>query len=305
MDDDVVVRALGALVPGGVSAGELVRGGRALRWVEAGSGGPPIVLVAAGGTPALTWAPVLPALAEKGRVVAYDRAGIGMSDPATPLTLESAVEDLATLLSRLGGGPCVLVGNSWGGQLAQLVAWQAPELVAGLVLVDPAHEEFEPWLGRVLDGAFVQVFALRMVLGLAEGALRKQAEDDAGRATDDPRARELLVDAGLACCASRAHIRTVRAETRLITANGPEIRRRRAGGRLPDVPLTVLSATQGLPKGMRARWTALQAATAEAARRGRHEEVPDAGHYVHRFRPDVVTRAIQDVGDLARRDLSA
>jgi pimeloyl-ACP methyl ester carboxylesterase len=301
---DVTVEALGALVPDGVRRGELARdAGRTLRWVEAGAGGPTVVLDAAGGTPALTWAPVLPALAEHTRVVAYDRAGIGASDPvASPLTVRSQVEDLTALLAEVAGdAPCVLVGNSWGGQLAQLAAWEAPERVAGLVLLDPAHEEFEPWVGRVIEAAFVRFFALRLALGLADGALRGMAEENARCATGDPRSRELLVEAELACCARREHPRAVRAESRMITAHASAIRRLRAAAPPSSVPVTVLSATTGMPKGLRARATALHAEVAAGAPHGRHTEVPGAGHYVHRSRPEVVTEAVLDVAGLARQ----
>ncbi len=57
-----------------------------------------------------------------------------------------------------------------------------------------------------------------MTLGLADRALRRQAEDNAGRATEDPRIRKLLVEAESACCAHSGHVRTVRAESRMITA---------------------------------------------------------------------------------------
>ncbi|WP_234376643.1 alpha/beta fold hydrolase [Streptomyces sp. CB01201] len=67
--------------------------------VEAGSGGPAVVLDAASGTPALTWTPILPVLARHTRVIAYDRAGLGVSDPAAPLTIDSRIDDLAALVS--------------------------------------------------------------------------------------------------------------------------------------------------------------------------------------------------------------
>jgi pimeloyl-ACP methyl ester carboxylesterase len=120
-----------------------------LRWVEGGSGGPAVVFDAALGEPgSLAWAGVLPAVAEHTRVIAYDRAGVGASDPVSPLTVEGEVADLAALVSQAGQGRCVLAGHSWGGLLAQLVAFSHPDLVAGLVLVDPADEEISaavPW----------------------------------------------------------------------------------------------------------------------------------------------------------------
>jgi hypothetical protein len=51
MMDDLVVRVLSRLVDGGVRRGELGRDGRALRWAEAGSGVPAVVLDAALGEP--------------------------------------------------------------------------------------------------------------------------------------------------------------------------------------------------------------------------------------------------------------
>jgi pimeloyl-ACP methyl ester carboxylesterase len=48
------------------------------------------------------------------------------------------VGDLVAVLEAVG--PCVLVGHSWGGLLAQLAAWERPDLITGLVLIDPSHE---------------------------------------------------------------------------------------------------------------------------------------------------------------------
>ncbi|MER5618677.1 alpha/beta hydrolase [Streptomyces sp. NPDC002215] len=221
-----------------------------------------MVLDAASGTPALTWAPLMPALAGHVRVIAYDRAGLGMSDPAPLLTAGSAVADLIALLTEAGRGPCILVGNSWGGQLAQQVAWTAPELVSGLVLVDPAHEEFEPLIGRVAEEAFMRLFAIQRVLGRTERSLRKAAVRSAEAVTDDPRVRDLLVEAELACYANEHQIRTAMAENRMIPRQASAIRRLRAASRLPEVPVTVLSAMQGMPRRWRERWTKLQAQVA-------------------------------------------
>lgn len=294
-------RAFEALVPSGVRSGELQRSGRSLRWYAAGSGGPAVVLDAASGTPCLTWAPVLPQLARHTTVIAYDRAGIGGSDAAPRLSVRSQVDDLTALLARAGDGPAVLVGNSWGGQIAQLAARAAPDRVAGLVLLDPAHEDAEPWVGRVIERAFVSFFAVRMAFGAADGALRRTAERNAGRATDDPRVQRLLADGEMTCCARREHVRAVRRENRMISAHARAIRRVRVLSQLPDVPLVVMSATTGMPKGMRARTTALHRGIAAGARRGRHVEVPGAGHYVHQHRPDAVTGAVVGVVDAIRR----
>ena len=71
---DPVIRALREIVP--VTRGELDLGGRMIRWVESGTGTPAVVLIAGRNDTALSWGPVLAALAGRVHAVAYDRAGL-------------------------------------------------------------------------------------------------------------------------------------------------------------------------------------------------------------------------------------
>ena len=117
-------------------------GPRLLRRVEAGVGEPAVVLEAGLNDGAAAWERVLPLLAPRVRVAAYDRAGIGGSAPAPGLvTIERQIDDLTSVITGLDAGPCVLAGHSWGGMLVQLLAFRRPDLAAGLVLVDPGHED--------------------------------------------------------------------------------------------------------------------------------------------------------------------
>jgi pimeloyl-ACP methyl ester carboxylesterase len=50
---------------------------------------------------------------------------------------------LASVITGLASGPCVLAGHSRGGILVQLPAFRPPDLGAGPVLADPGHEETE------------------------------------------------------------------------------------------------------------------------------------------------------------------
>jgi pimeloyl-ACP methyl ester carboxylesterase len=77
------------------------------------------------------------------------------------VTIDRQIDDLASVITWLAAGPCVLAGHSWGGMLVQLVAFRRPDLVAGLVLVDPGHEELESalplpaqWGWRVINAVF-------------------------------------------------------------------------------------------------------------------------------------------------------
>jgi pimeloyl-ACP methyl ester carboxylesterase len=123
-----------------------------VRRVVAGAGEPSVVLEAGMNCGAASWERVMPLLAPHVRVAAYDRAGLGGSAPAPGLpVIDRQVDDLTSVITGLAAGPCVLGGHSWGGILVQLLAFRRPDLVAGLVLVDPGHEEMEGGLPLALQ----------------------------------------------------------------------------------------------------------------------------------------------------------
>jgi pimeloyl-ACP methyl ester carboxylesterase len=116
-------------------------GGRALRIVRAGdaSGRPTVVLEHGAFGCASDWAVVQDLLAAKGLAsIAYDRAGLGHSEPGPkPRDGGAIVADLAALLAALDEpGPFVLVGHSMGGLMVRLYALTHPKQVLGVVLVD-------------------------------------------------------------------------------------------------------------------------------------------------------------------------
>jgi pimeloyl-ACP methyl ester carboxylesterase len=308
---DPAVEALNALVPGGVTRrgarlGEGA-GTRMLRWVEAGRGqpGPTVVLAAGRNDTVISWAPLLAALAERIHLVAYDRAGLGASDPdlgPEPPSVERQVADLAAVIASTGGGSCVLVGHSWGGLLAQLLTARHPELVCGLVLIDPAHLDMMSALPRPL-GWLNRQAAERLgqtlrALGLLRPVVWLNARRTSRRFSDDPRIRSLVVGA-YRVHAGRTQVRANREEFRAIVADAPALRRALADP-AAGVPLVVLSATGGAPPGVRRHWTSLQAGVA-AGGRGRHVVVPDTSHNLHHDRADLVASAVLKVVDGARR----
>ncbi|MDQ3656574.1 MAG: alpha/beta fold hydrolase [Chloroflexota bacterium] len=82
--------------------------------------------------------------------MAYDRPGtfldldnLSRSDPVPmPRTAADMVEDLHAVLEVAEvPGPYVLVGHSFGGLLVRLYASTYPDEVAGMVQIDPYHEE--------------------------------------------------------------------------------------------------------------------------------------------------------------------
>ncbi len=295
--DSPVLQVLRELVPG-VTEGELPRGGRVLRWVEAGSGDPVVILDAALGEPGtMAWAGVMPLVAPHSRVIAYDRAGVGLSDPASPLTLDTSLGDLAALAAHAGGG-CVLVGHSWSGLLAQLVAIQAPDLVAGLVLVDSAEETYWAWLpaeARQQPSDAASALLDKHSRGEHGDMVRDIFRQFARLLTGDAELQARILDAYVSCYSKRSQIEIVTAEFDLLWASIPEITRIRTEGQLPDVPIMVLSATEGVPADHRKKWTDLHAALAASVPRGRHIVLPGVNHGVNQGGAGAVAEAIESV----------
>jgi pimeloyl-ACP methyl ester carboxylesterase len=121
-------------------------GGRSLRVVRAGprSGRPTIVLEHGAFGCASDWAVVQERLAAKGLAsLAYDRAGLGHSDPGPlPRDGRAIAADLDALLVAVGEtAPVVLVGHSMGGLMVRVHALAYPKRVLGLVLVDAVTPE--------------------------------------------------------------------------------------------------------------------------------------------------------------------
>jgi pimeloyl-ACP methyl ester carboxylesterase len=108
-----------------------------------GQASPTIILEAGMGDFSLIWAYVQPEVARFTRVCSYDRAGYGWSETSPfPRTANTMMEELHTLLANANiQGPYVLVGHSMGGMLVRAYAHNYPDEVAGMVLVDSAHEE--------------------------------------------------------------------------------------------------------------------------------------------------------------------
>jgi pimeloyl-ACP methyl ester carboxylesterase len=117
-------------------------GGRRLHIVRAGpaDGSQPLVLLEAGAFGfSADWSVVQVRLADRGYAsLAYDRAGLGLSDPGPhPRDGVAIGADLEALLAlEAPRGPLILVGHSMAGLHVHRLAARLRQRVAGLVLVD-------------------------------------------------------------------------------------------------------------------------------------------------------------------------
>ncbi|WP_329459404.1 alpha/beta fold hydrolase [Streptomyces sp. NBC_01497] len=105
----------------------------------------PVVLVHGRTADSGDWAGIARALAGRRRVVALDQRGHGRSDRPGTYTLPAFRDDLGGFLTALGLTGADVVAHSMGGFAASLLAQEAPDLVARLVLEEsPPLLPFDP-----------------------------------------------------------------------------------------------------------------------------------------------------------------
>lgn len=154
-------------------------GGHALQMRLQGRGSPTVVFESGAGLGLATWTKVQPQVARFASTIAYDRAGLGKSEPGPePRDARRIAGELHTALRKVGARPpYILVGHSAGAFYTRLFADAYPEEVGGLVFVDPATEQIYDWFGIHVPAALkAKVAASKMPPGV-------RAESQAHRLT--------------------------------------------------------------------------------------------------------------------------
>lgn len=132
------------------------RGTTYVRELPGPPGAPTLVLLHGWmGSGGLNWYRAFEPLGRDFRVLAPDLRGHGNGMRARGVfRLADCADDLAALLDTLHTGPVVLAGYSMGGAIAQLLARQRPDLVAGMVLCATAAQlPIGPVGGHPFDAA--------------------------------------------------------------------------------------------------------------------------------------------------------
>ncbi len=126
-----------------------VRPGIAMSYLDEGPRDAEVVVMLHGNPSwSYYWRHLVPALSDRYRCIVPDHVGMGLSDrpddapgasPRYEYTLQSRVEDLATLLAHLGmEGPVTLAVHDWGGMVGFGWALRDPTRVRRLVVTNTA-----------------------------------------------------------------------------------------------------------------------------------------------------------------------
>jgi pimeloyl-ACP methyl ester carboxylesterase len=115
--------------------------GGTLEYVLSGSGPATLVLFNGSGVTLEGWGRLYPGIERSGRVLAFNRFGVGgSSTPQQPQTGTTVLQAARDLLDELElPPPYVLVGHSMGGLYANLFARRHSQEVAGAVLIEATH----------------------------------------------------------------------------------------------------------------------------------------------------------------------
>jgi pimeloyl-ACP methyl ester carboxylesterase len=155
-----------------------IGGGRRMQILCAGpeAGARPTVLLGAGAFGfSADWAAVQDKLAAAGlRSCAYDRAGLGFSDPGpAPRDSLAIVSDLERLLAAAGEtGPFILCGHSMAGLHLRVFVARDAARVVGVVLVDATTPEAMDEAAARQGVANFNILARLAALGASSGLLR-------------------------------------------------------------------------------------------------------------------------------------
>jgi pimeloyl-ACP methyl ester carboxylesterase len=276
-----------------------------------GSGSPTVILEQGGGMPAIGWMKIQPQIAQFTRVCSYDRAGYGWSEPGPmPRTIPRMANELKALLDASGEkSPYVMVAASLGGPIVRLYAELYPNDVAGMTLVDAAHEDQQRRAQSVQPPELIAESnreaesyqrreRLRAPFMLHLGIERfmihftHQSElmpqmfwEEYFYLSQKPGFEETAASEIRSLPDSSGTLRAVNLGDRpliVLTA-----------GRMPFTPEPFL--TKEIEDKIRNAWIELQAEQAHLSTRGKQIIVPDSGHVIMFERPDAVVAAIREI----------
>lgn len=247
--------------------------------------GTPAVVIEAGITDGIDkLRPLAARLAQSTTVITYNRAGYGQSEPGPfPRGCAREADELKALLDKASvPRPYVLVGHSLGALNVMAFASKYPEVVAGIVLLDP------PPLSFILAQDYKELG------GMAEGMTAQwEAIADSAAKSADPQDK-----------ARSAFFRAIASEHREMFGAGAKL----AAGisTFGDIPLVVMAAGKANPnfgpiaEEYQKYWIEQSRALAAKSTKAKFVIAQESSHYLYLDAPELVAENILSVVSDAR-----
>ncbi len=250
-----------------------------LNYETYGSGTPTIILDTGYGDTYESWQDVIPELAKLSKVFVYERAGYGQSNPGRfPRSSRVVAHELEFTLRENGiEPPYLLVGHSLGAMNMQIFADTYPELVDGMILLDPPPQDW-------LEGA---VFP----------ELRAQADTQSWQMSE---AAIALIGSGDPQEQQEGlFYKTLASEhNEMLNASARQVGRIESFG---DLPVTVIGAGQPNPAfrqwatSFQAYWITTSQMLASKSSRGKFILADQSSHAIQRDAPEIVVAAVKEM----------
>ena len=276
-------------------------GGHRLHIYCVGKGSPTVIIDGGTGGWSISYRHLQMEIAQNTRVCTFDRAGMGWSDAGPkPRTSQQIVDELHTLLNNVGlKPPYLLVGHSFGGYNARIYADRYPDEVAGMVLVEAAHEEqwsrLPPEVKVLLYSSLGQLRVARMMSRL--GLIRLMGVPALSELSPE------LRPAYVAAMLNSKTYDTLVAEIESVEESAAQLA---ATGSLGDMPLAVISARNSFDafrspnndipyeKADRA-WMEMQMELVALSTSSSHHISETGTHRIHFTEPALVVNSIREV----------
>ncbi|MES2626233.1 MAG: alpha/beta hydrolase [Pseudomonadota bacterium] len=259
-----------------------------------GQGSPTIVVEQGNGAQSLGWSEVNEGLSHVSRTCAYDRAGMGYSEPVRgPASASDIAQNLQKLLVAAEiNDDLVLVGWSAGGIYQREFYRQFPERVKGMVLVDSAHEQQTERLPPAGDDASLDADKFYQVLA-PFGAVRLSGlvEQQFSNSTFSAPIRDRLININL-----KSHMhRTLLNESEGFDA---ELAQLRTPPALNNLPLIVIAEGKPDTAFMQENlpiWNELQQELKGLSSNSRLVVAENSPHEIHRYQPGLIVESVSEV----------
>jgi len=244
-----------------------------------GQGSPTVVIDTGMGDTLEHWDDFQSQVAQFTPVCTYDRAGYGSSEPGPmPRDSQRLADELQQLLENAGvEGPYVLVGHSLGGLTLQVFADRYPDLVAGLILLDPSPLAF------ITGQVFLELYQM-----LAGQAVELQNTAEAARQSTDDEAQ-----------AKADYLAAIASEhAALIAESAAQVAAIESFG---DLPLIVIGSSIPNPafgpdaEAFQQFWIEQNQERATKSTNGRFVLAEKSSHYIHEDMPNLVVEAIREM----------
>lgn len=243
---------------------------------------PPLLLIHGSGAAAVTWEPVVPALAERFRVLRVDLPGCGRSSTAETYAVEDQADRVAAVLADLGlDRDVAVVGHSSGGYVATALAERHPAVVGKMALLST---------GPSMDALLPEPALVRLLTGAALGALVWPLRTDAmlRKGIAATAARPITVDDEVVDDLKRTRFWTFRA---IMQANGRYLEKQSVPERLLRLgrpPLVVFGDADP-------RWDPASAHEYDVVPGARVEYLAGVGHVAMLEAPEETARLLLDL----------